>query len=419
MDTIPEATGDPEGTLQILVTNLDYSDYFGRIAICRVFQGTLHAGDEVNISRRDGSLYKTKITKLFTFSGLKRIETTETTTGDIVAVAGIEGITIGETITSVENPAPLPLIVIDEPTIAIQFNVNNSPFAGRDGQYVTSRNLRERLEKELLTNVSIRVEETGSPDTFKVLGRGELQLAILIEMMRREGYELAWRVGLEIVTKMVDGVRMEPVEHLTIDVPEAHTGVVIEKLGPRKGEMTRMHNHGSGRVRLEFRVPSRGLIGLRSEMLTETRGTIVMNSLFDGYIPYQGEIPQRPTGALISDRQGQTTTYSLNGLQERGILFVGAGVEVYEGMIVGEHSRDNDLDVNVVREKKMTNMRASTADDAIRLVPYKTLNLEQAIEFIAADEFVEVTPKSLRLRKKILQANKRPKRWEKVGDAVQ
>ena len=412
VSTIPPATGDAEGTLQILVTNLDYSDYFGRIAICRVFQGTLHAGDDVTISKRDGTLQKTRITKLFTFSGLKRIETTETTMGDIVAVAGVEGITIGETITSVENPSPLPLIIIDEPTIAIQFSVNNSPFAGREGQYVTSRNLRERLEKELLTNVSIRVEDTGSPDSFKVLGRGELQLAILIEMMRRESFELmAGRP--EIVTKMVDGVRMEPVEHLTIDVPEAFTGVVIEKLGPRKGEMNKMHNHGSGRVRMEFRVPSRGLIGLRSEMLTETRGTIVMNALFDGYMPYQGEIPQRPTGALIADRLGLTTTYSLNGLQERGSLFVGAGVEVYEGMIVGEHSRDNDLDVNVVREKKMTNMRASSADEAIRLVPVRALNLEQAIEFIAEDEMVEVTPKSLRLRKKILQQNRRPKRWEK------
>ena len=412
VNTIPPAAGDPTGSLQILVANLDYSEYFGRIAICRVFQGTLHIGDEVNISKRDGSLQKTRITKLFTFSGLKRIETEQTAMGDIIAVAGVEGIAIGETITGIENPAPLPLIIIDEPTIAIQFSVNNSPFAGREGNYVTSRNLRERLEKELLTNVSIRVEETGSPDSFKVLGRGELQIAILIEMMRREGYELmAGRP--EIVTKVVDGVRMEPVEHLTIDIPEQYTGVVIEKLGPRKGEMVKMHNHGSGRVRLEFRVPSRGLIGLRSEMLTETRGTIVMNSLFDGYIPYQGEIPQRPTGALIADRQGQTTTYALNGLQERGILFAGPGIEVYEGMIVGEHSRDNDLDVNVVREKKMTNMRASTADEAIRLVPYTTLNLEQAIEFIADDEFVEITPKSLRLRKKILQANRRPKRWEK------
>jgi GTP-binding protein len=409
IDTIPIATGDPDGPLQILVTNLDYSDYFGRIAVARVFNGTLRLGDEVCISKRDHSLQKTKITKLFTFDGLKRIDTQETTTGDIVAIAGVEGITIGETITSIDSPAPLPLIIIDEPTIAIQFSVNNSPFAGREGQYVTSRNLRERLDKELLTNVSIRVEDTGSPDSFKVLGRGELQLAILIEMMRREGFELM--VGRpEIVTRMVDGVLSEPVEHLTIDVPENFVGVVIEKLGPRKGEMTKMHNHGYGRVRLEFRVPSRGLIGLRSEMLTETRGTIVMNTLFDGYMPHQGEIPQRPTGALISDRSGPTTTYSLNSLQERGTLFMGAGVEVYEGMIVGEHSRDNDLDVNVVREKKLTNMRASSADDAVRLVPFKTLNLEQAIEFIADDEMVEVTPKSLRLRKKILQANRRPRK---------
>jgi GTP-binding protein len=414
ISTIPQATGDPTGALQILVTNLDYSDYLGRLAVCRVFNGTLKTGDEVYISKRDHSLQKAKITKLFSYMGLKRVDITETETGDIVAVAGVEGITIGETITGVENPAPLPLIVIDEPTIAMQFSVNNSPFAGREGQYVTSRNLRERLEKELLTNVSIRVEETGSPDSFKVLGRGELQLAILIEMMRREGFELM--VGRpEIVTRVVDGQTMEPVERLTIDVPENFVGVVIEKLGPRKGEMLKMHNHGYGRVRLEFRVPSRGLIGLRSEMLTETRGTIVMNTIFDGYIPHQGEIPQRPTGALISDRNGLTTTYSLNGLQERGTLFLGPGVDVYEGMIVGEHSRDNDLDVNVVREKKLTNMRASSADEAIRLVPFKSLNLEQAVEFIAEDEQVEVTPKNLRLRKKILQANRRPKRY--VGAA--
>jgi GTP-binding protein len=409
LSTISPASGDPEGALQILVTNLDYSDYLGRIAIARVFNGTLRAGEEVYISKRDQSLQKTKITKLFTFNGLKRTDIEQTQIGDIVAVAGVEGITIGETITGIENPSPLPLIVIDEPTIAMQFSVNNSPFAGREGQYVTSRNLRERLEKELLTNVSIRVEETGNPDSFKVLGRGELQLAILIEMMRREGHELM--VGRpEIVTRLVEGKVMEPVEHLTIDVPENFVGVVIEKLGPRKGEMIKMHNHGYGRVRLEFRVPSRGIIGLRSEMLTETRGTIVMNSLFDGFIPHQGEIPQRPTGALIADRIGVSTTYSLNGLQERGVLFIGPGVDVYEGMVVGEHSRDNDLDVNVVREKKLTNMRASSADEAIRLVPVKALNLEQTIEFIAEDELVEVTPKSLRLRKKILQANRRPKR---------
>jgi GTP-binding protein len=409
LSTIPPASGDPDGPLQILVTNLDYSDYLGRLAIARVFNGTLHNGDEVNISRRDGSLLKTKITKLFTFNGLKRTDTEVTQVGDIVAIAGVTGITIGETITSLENPAPLPLIVIDEPTIAMQFSVNNSPMAGREGQYVTSRNLRERLDKELLTNVSIRVEETGSPDSFKVLGRGELQLAILIEMMRREGFELM--VGRpEIVTKTVDGKVLEPVEHLTIDVPDNFVGTVIERLGPRRGEMVKMHNHGYGRVRLEFRVPSRGLIGLRSEMLTETRGTIVMNALFDGYMPYQGEIPQRPSGALISDRNGATTAYALNGLQDRGVLFLTAGVEVYEGMVIGEHSRDNDLDVNVVREKKLTNMRASSADDAIRLVPFKPMNLEQAIEFIAEDELVEVTPKSLRLRKKILQANRRPRR---------
>ncbi|QNI31444.1 translational GTPase TypA [Alloacidobacterium dinghuense] len=409
LSTIPPASGDADGELQILVTNLDYSDYLGRLAIARVFNGTLRTGDEVNISKRDGSLQKTRITKLFSFAGLKRVDIEATEIGDIVAVAGVEGITIGETITGIENPAPLPAIVIDEPTIAIQFSVNNSPFAGREGQFVTSRNLRERLEKELLTNVSIRVEDTGSPDSFKVMGRGELQLAILIEMMRREGYEMM--VGRpEIVTRTIDGKVMEPVEHLTIDIPETFIGTVIERLGPRKGEMTKMHNHGSGRVRLEFRVPSRGLIGLRSEMLTETRGTIVMNSLFDGYIPYQGEIPQRLTGALISDRAGTVTAYALDSLQDRGVLFVQPGAEAYEGMVVGEHSRDNDLDVNAVREKKLTNMRASSADDAIRLAPPRLLNLEQSIEFIADDELVEVTPKSLRLRKKILQANRRPKR---------
>ncbi len=415
LSTLPAANGDPKGALQIQITNLDYSDYLGRLGIARVFNGTLHIGDEVNISKRDGSLQKTKITKLFSFEGLKRTDIETTEIGDIVAIAGVTGITIGETIVDLENPQPLPPIIIDEPTIAMQFSVNNSPTAGREGQYVTSRNLRERLDKELLINVSIRVEDTGTPESFKVLGRGELQLAILIEMMRREGYELM--VGRpEIVTKVVDGKTMEPVEYLTIDIPENFVGTVIERLGPRKGEMVKMTNHGSGRVRLEFRVPSRGLIGLRSEMLTETRGTIVMNSLFDGYINYQGEIPQRPTGALIADRNGTTTAYALDGLQDRGVLLVNPGIEVYEGMIVGEHSRDNDLDVNAVREKKLTNMRASSADDAIRLVPVKALNLEQAIEFIAEDELVEVTPKSLRLRKRILQANRRPKRNAQLGN---
>ena len=409
IQTAPPAPGDADGNLQILVTNLDYSDYLGRLAIARVFNGTLKVGDEVMVSKRDLSLEKVKITKLFTYSGLKRVDTEKTTVGDIIAVAGIPGITIGETLTSIDNPQALPLIVIDEPTIAMQMSVNNSPFAGREGNLVTSRNIRERLDRELLTNVSIRVEDTGSPDSFKVLGRGELQLSILIEMMRREGFELM--VGRpEIVTKRVDGKLMEPVEHLTIDIPDNFVGTVIERLGPRKGEMVKMNSHGYGRTRMEFKIPSRGLIGLRSELLTETRGTIIMNALFEGYMPYQGEIPQRPSGALISDRVGPTTTYALNGLQDRGVLFVPSGVEVYEGMVIGEHSRDNDLDVNVVREKKLTNMRASSADEALRLVPHRAMNLEQAIEFIAEDELVEVTPKSLRLRKKILQANRRPRR---------
>jgi len=409
VNTIPPAKGDPEGSLQILVTNLDYSDYLGRLAIARVFNGTLKTGQEVAVSKTDGTLQNVKITKLFTFDGLKRIDTPETQLGDIVAIAGVAGITIGESFTSIEKPAPLPLIKIDEPTIAIQFSVNNGPFAGREGSYVTSRNLRERLDKELLTNVSIRVEETGSPDTFKVLGRGELQLSVLIEMMRREGFELMVSRP-EIVTRRIDDQLMEPNEYLTVDIPENFVGTVIERLGPRKGEMVKMTNHGSGRVRMEFKIPSRGLIGLRSEMLTETRGTIIMNSIADGYVPYQGEIPQRPTGALISDRAGTTTIYALSGLEDRGVLFVPDGIEVYEGMVIGEHSRDNDLDVNCVREKKLTNMRASSADEALRLSPHKQLTLEQSIELIADDELVEVTPKSLRLRKKVLQANRRPRR---------
>ena len=409
LKTIPEPKGSPDASLQILVANLDYSDYLGRLAIARVFNGTLHNGDEVGIAKPDGHIEKVKITKLFSFSGLKRIDVAQTDLGDIVAVAGVTGINIGDTITNLETPDPLPPIIIDEPTIAMRFTVNTSPFSGREGQYVTSRNLRDRLNKELLTNVSLRVEETDSPDTFKVMGRGELQLAILIEMMRREGYEIAVAKP-EIVTRQIDGKIKEPVERLTIDIPEEFIGVVIEKLGARKGQMEKMHNHGYGRVRLEFRVPSRGLIGLRSELLTDTRGTIVMNSLFDGYTEWLGEIPHRPTGVLVADRPGTTTAYALFGLQERGEMFVGPGVEVYEGMVIGENSRDRDLDVNIVREKKLTNMRSSTADDAIRLVPHRQLNLEQAIEFIGDDELVEITPKSLRLRKMVLRSNQRPRK---------
>jgi len=406
LEHIPAPVGDPDGVLQLLVANLDYSDYLGRLAIGRVFNGTLHYGDEVSIAKLDGSFHKTKITKLFSFEGLKRVDETTGAPGAVLAIAGVEGITIGETITSVDNPAPLAHIPIDEPTIAMTFTINTSPFSGREGTYVTSRNLRDRLDKELLTNVSIRVQEAGGPDAFKVMGRGELQLAILIEMMRREGFEMA--VGKpEILTRTIDHKLSEPLELLVIDCPEAFIGVVIEKLGQRKGKMEKMINHGSGRVRLEFLVPSRGLIGLRSEMLTDTRGTAIMNSLFHGYIEWQGDIPTRPTGSLIADRSGKTTGHAIFNLQERGEMFIEPGMEVYEGMIVGENSRDADLNVNIVKEKKLTNMRASTADEAIRLVPPRILNLEQAIEFVRDDELVEVTPKSIRLRKKVLKANQR------------
>jgi len=403
---IPAAPGDPAGTLQILVANLDYSDYLGRLAIARVFSGTLRLGDEVGIVKLDGSLQKTKITRLYSFEGLKRVDETVGKPGDILAIAGVEGINIGETVTSAETPKPLPRIQIDEPTIVMMFTINTSPFAGREGQYVTSRNLRERLEKELLTNVSIRVEEAGSTEAFRVMGRGELQLAILIETMRREGYELM--VGKpEILTRANNGELQEPLEMLVIDCPDLFLGVVIEKLGGRKGKMTKMVNHGSGRVRLEFDVPTRGLIGLRSEILTDTRGTAIMNSLFHGYIAWQGDIPTRPTGSLVADRAGKATAYAIWNLQERGEIFITPGTEVYEGMVVGENARAVDLDVNIVKEKKLTNMRASTADEAIRLVSPHILNLEQAIEFIRDNELVETTPQSIRLRKKVLQANKR------------
>jgi GTP-binding protein len=403
---IPGPKGDPDAVLQLLVANLDYSEYLGRLAIGRVFSGTLRNGDEVAICKLDGSVQKTRITKMYSFEGLKRVDETVGRVGDVLAIAGVEGITIGETVTSAETPTPLPHIQIDEPTIAMTFTINNSPFAGREGTFVTSRNIRDRLDRELLTNVSIKVEEAGGPDAFKVMGRGELQLAILIEMMRREGYELGVSKP-EILTRKIDGVLHEPLELLVIDCPEEFIGVVIEKMGTRKGKMTKMINNGSGRVRLEFNVPSRGLIGIRSEMLTDTRGMAIMNSLFHGYIEWQGDIETRPTGSLIADRAGVVTSFAVYNLQERGVIFVSPQTEVYEGMIIGENARNNDLDVNVVKEKKLTNMRASSSDEAIRLIPPKVLNLEQALEFIREDELVEVTPKSIRLRKKILKANQR------------
>ena len=413
VNKIPAPTGEPGGVLQLQVTNLDYSEFLGRIAIARVFNGTLNRGDEVAISKRDTKLEPTKITKLFTFRGLERDEAETVAAGDIVAIAGVEGIQIGETITSRENPAPLEPLIIDEPTLAMIFSVNSGPLSGREGSYLTSRDLRDRLAKELLTNVSIRVEDTDSPESFRVLGRGELQLAILIETMRREGFELM--VGKpEIVVRTENGKKLEPIERLVVDIPENFIGIIMETLGSRRGEMLKMSNHGSGRVRLDFKIPSRGLIGLRSQLLTDTRGTALIHSLFDGWTEYGGDMALRPTGALVADRAGASTAYALWGLQERGELFIGPAVEVYEGMVVGENSREQDMEVNVTREKKLTNMRSSTADEAIRLIPHRQLSLEQAIEFIADDEFVEITPRSIRLRKKVLEAGKRPRRWQEI-----
>ena len=409
VDSVPPPKGDPTAPLQILVANLDSSDYLGRIAIGRVFNGTVKLNGPVSVLKLGGTIELTKITKLFAFDGLKRVEIEQAAAGDIVCLAGIEGITIGETISDPENHVRIPPIAIDEPTVSMIFGVNTSPMAGRDGQYVTSRNLRDRLEKELLGNVSLRVEDTDSPEQLKVIGRGELQLSILIEMMRREGFEVQVSRP-DIVTKEIDGVRSEPVEDLVIDVPEEFQGVVIAMAGTRRGIMTKMVNHGSGRVRLEFRIPARGLIGFRSQFLTDTKGTGIMNHLFAGWEPWHGAIPSRATGALVADRIGVATAYAIYNLQERGEIFVEPATTVYEGMIVGENSRQNDMDVNVTKEKKQTNMRASTADEAIRLIPPRIISLEQAIEFINDDELVEVTPKSIRLRKRILASNMRPKK---------
>ena len=411
--SIPPPAGDPESILQIQVTNLDYSEFLGRVAIARVFNGTLRRGTEVGIAKLNGTIQPTKITKLFTFHGLERVDTEEVSAGDIVAIAGVEGIQIGESITDLSQPSPLEPLVIDEPTLTMVFTINTSPFAGREGQYVTSRDIRSRLDKELLTNVSLRVEETGTTDAFRVMGRGELQLAILIETMRREGYELM--VGKpEIVVREESGKKLEPRELLVIDCPENFIGIVMESLGSRRGEMKKMVNHHTGRVRMEFSIPSRGLIGLRGQLMTDTRGTALIHSLLEGWTEYAGDMAMRLTGALVADRPGVTVAYAIWGIQERGEMFVGPGVEVYEGMIVGENAREDDMNVNITREKKQTNMRSSSADEAIRLIPPRDMTLEKAIEFIADDEYVEVTPKSIRLRKKVLDAKKRPKRWQEI-----
>ncbi len=407
--TIPEPKGDATAPLQLLVANLDYSEYVGRLAIGRIFNGTIAVGDQVSVCGIDGELRKTKVTQLYAFEGLKQAPIERAEAGEIVALAGIEGINIGDTITSATEPRPLPRIRIDEPTISMIFSVNNSPFAGKEGKFVTSRQIRERLDRELLGNVAIKVEDTASPDSFKVSGRGELQLAILIEQMRREGFEMNVARPQVVTRKSDEGELQEPIELAVIDVPDQFIGVVTEAMGRRKGQMVKMVNHGHGRVRMEFEIPSRGLIGFRNEFLTETKGTGLLNTLFLRWGKWQGDLQGRGTGSLVSDRSGPATGYAIFNLQERGELFVKPQIEVYEGMIVGENSRDVDLDVNIVREKKLTNMRASSADEALRLVPVRDLTLEQAIEYIAEDELVEVTPESIRMRKKVLQANMRPK----------
>jgi GTP-binding protein len=399
LETIPEPEPILPDKLQILVTTLDYSDYLGRIAIGRIFSGKVAVGETVSVCKLDGSIERTRITKLYTFEGLKRTAVSEANAGEIIALAGIEGIYIGETVADAEDPVPLPTIQVDEPTLSIIFRPNTSPLSGKEGKYVTSRHLRARLEKEALANVAIRVSETEEVDTFKVTGRGELQLAILIEMMRREDYEMQVSKP-EVIIRTIEDSVLEPIEQVMIDCPENFIGVVTEALGRRKGKMTKIIDHGAGRVRMDFEVPSRGLIGFRSEFLTDTKGTGILNCMFLKWGLWVGEISNRLTGALVADRAGIATSYALYNLQERGELFVRPGTRVYEGMIIGENARTVDLKVNVTKEKKLTNMRASTADEAIRLVPFRDLSLEQALEFIKEDELVEVTPQSIRLRKK-------------------
>ncbi len=406
LSTVPAPRFDPAVGLQLRVTMLDWDDYVGRLVIGRIVNGRVRQADRVAVVHRDGGVEQAKVTVLYGYEGLKRVEIPEAGAGEIVAIAGIESIDIGETVAELENPRALALIRIDEPTVSMLFSANVSPFAGKEGKYVTSPQLRERLMKERKLNPGIRVEETDSPDTLRVSGRGELQLAILIELMRREGFEA--EVGKpEIITREENGRTREPMEHLVIDVPEEFIGAVTQKVGPRKGIMTKMVNHGTGRVRLEYRIPSRGLIGYRTEFLTDTRGTGLLNHLFDGWDEWQGDIAHRQNGALVADRPGRATGYAIDNLQARGTMFVAPGDQVYEGMIVGENSRDNDLDVNITKEKKLTNMRASTADEGIKLTPPRIMNLEQCLEWIREDELLEVTPKSLRLRKRALAGRRR------------
>lgn len=410
----PEASD--EGMPQFLVTNLDYDDYVGQLGVGRLRQGTLQMGKTYGLCTEDGATKPVKFSALYSFKGLQRVPVESVEAGDIIVVAGIEDVRIGDTVTDLESPQPLPRIKVDEPTVAMIFSVNNSPLAGREGKYLTSRHLRERLEKEILRNVALRVKATERADAFEVCGRGELQLGILIETMRREGFELMASKP-RVLTHEEGGKTMEPMEHVYIDVPEQFIGVVTEKLSIRKGRMTNMVNHGSGRVNLEFRIPSRGLIGYRSEFLTDTKGMGVLNTLFDGYAPWHGAIPQRLSGALVADRQGRVTPYACAGMEDRGELFVEIGAEVYEGMIVGDRNRSGDLDVNITKEKKLTNMRSSTSDTTVTLRPPKILTLDQAIEFIDEDELVEITPQTIRLRKMELNSDKRASMKKRMAEA--
>ena len=406
LKTVPAPTYEENAPLQAHVTNLDASAYLGRLALCRVRNGFIKKGQMASWIKTNGEIQKVKISELLITQALERVPVEQAGPGDLIAVAGIEEITIGETLADAENPVALPVIKVDEPSISMFIGTNTSPLAGKSGTKMTARLLKNRLDQELIGNVSLRVYDTDRPDTWEVQGRGELQLAILVEIMRREGFELT--VGKpQVVTKIIDGKINEPVERLTIDVPEDFVGVVTQLLGLRKGRMEQMTNHGSGWVRMEYLVPARGLIGFRTEFLTETRGTGLMHHVFDRYEPWHGEVRTRPTGSLIADRAGSATSYAAFSIQERGSLFIGPGVEVYEGMIIGENSRADDMDVNITKEKKLTNMRASGSDDTVHLVPPKLMSLEQALEFLREDECVEVTPETVRIRKVILNQGER------------
>lgn len=414
---VPAPSGDTASPFQMLVTTIDYSDYLGRLGIGRIHRGTIRLGGPMKIIHRDGGSEDARVTKIYTFDGLKRIETGEASAGDIIAIAGMEDVDIGETVVDATDPTPLPFVTIEEPTLSMNFMVNNSPFAGTEGRYVTTRHIGERLGKELRSNVSLRIELTDSPDVFKVSGRGELHLAILIETMRREGYEFLVSRP-EVIYKRIDDVLAEPIEHVIVDVPEEYVGVVIENLGRRKGEMRNMIT-AQGNTRLEFFVPSRGLLGFRNEFLTQTKGTGILHHNFHGYEPHKGEIPHRTKGALVSMEAGNAVAYGMWKLQARSTFFIEPGTKVYGGMIVGENSREHDMTVNVCRTKQLTNMRASGSDEAVRLEPPRILSLEQAIEWIGDDEYVEVTPQSIRLRKRYLDANERYRMSKKKAEVLE